>query len=302
MDRPVAQLQAKLGERIRFTELLSRHTTWSIGGPAELMVFPATVDDIVLALEWARAGNIPWAVIGNGSNILAADNGFRGMIIKTGSGLRQWHLDGVTLTAQAGVPLGLLVKRTATAGLSGIEFAAGIPATAGGACVMNAGAWGHSLGERVAMVKVLEPGRGIRVLPRSELEFSYRRSSLGERDLVVLEVVLELEADDPEAVAVRVNEWQRERARRQPLRYASAGSVFVNPPGYAAGWLLEQAGAKGMSCGDAEVSRQHANFIINRGRATARDVEDLIARMQDLVYRRFGILLEVEIRRLGTGG
>lgn len=300
MDGPVAELQARLGDRVRLREPLSRHTTWRIGGPADIMVLPATPDHVVFALEWARAGNVPWAVIGNGSNILAADEGFRGMVIKIGGGLREWRLEGPILTAQAGVPLTLLVRRTAAAGLSGIEFAAGIPATAGGACVMNAGAFGHSMGERVAMVKVLEPGGGSRILSREEVEFSYRHSSLGDGNLVVLEVVFELVPDTPEAVTARVYELQRERSRRQPLRYPSAGSVFINPPGYAAGWLLEQAGAKGMRCGGAEVSRQHANFIINRGGATARDVEELMARMQDLVYRRFGILLEAEIRRLGT--
>ncbi|TDA70480.1 MAG: UDP-N-acetylmuramate dehydrogenase [Clostridia bacterium] len=300
MGEPVTKLQARLGDRVRLQEPLSRHTTWCIGGPADVMVFPATADHVALAWEWARASNLPWVVIGNGSNILVADDGFRGMVIKIGHGLRQWRLEGSALIAQAGVPLPLLVRRTAAAGLSGIEFAAGIPATVGGACVMNAGAFGHSMGERVASVKVLGPGQDIRVLSRHEVEFSYRRSSLGEGNLAVVEVTLELIPEAPAVVTGRVNEWRRERARRQPLRYPSAGSVFINPPGYAAGWLLEQAGAKGMGCGGAQVSRQHANFIINRGGATARDVEELMARMQDMVYRRFGIILEAEIRRLGT--
>ncbi|MBC7324273.1 MAG: UDP-N-acetylmuramate dehydrogenase [Moorella sp. (in: Bacteria)] len=293
------ELQRGLQKRVLVKEPLARHTTWRIGGPADLFVRPATREELEFCLGYARQKGLPPYIMGNGSNLLVRDGGIRGLVIKTAA----WHQvsfceDG--LEASAGALLARVLRGAARAGLGGLEFAAGIPATIGGAVVMNAGTPEGWLGDVVRRVEVIAPDGNLRHLERQEITFAYRSSSLrGEG--VIAAVTLRLAPADPRAIQEKIAtnlEWRR---IRQPLEWPNAGSVFKNPPGYYAGQLIEQVGAKGWQAGRARVSARHANFIINLGGATAADVFLLINRIQEEVARRFGINLELEVEVWGEG-
>lgn len=293
------KLTATLRGQVRRDELLARHTTWKIGGPADILVIPASVTDIRQAITVCREFNIPWHVLGCGSNLLVRDGGVRGLVIKTAGGLDgcRWQEQGVV--AESGVFLPRLAKEAAIRGLTGLEWCAGIPASVGGAVVMNAGVGTVSFADFVQAVDLLDEAGRLAVRQRRDLDFAYRQSSLQREPVLVTAVTLQLEAADPASCLGKIKELLDKRRASQPLEYPTAGSVFKNPPGDFAGRLLEAAGTKGLRSGGAQVSEKHANFIVNLGGARAADVIWLIREMGRRVEEKFQTVLETEIRIIG---
>ncbi|MGB9792175.1 MAG: UDP-N-acetylmuramate dehydrogenase [Thermacetogeniaceae bacterium] len=296
-------LADELGQQIKGKVIalapMRDYTTWAIGGPADLLCIPQTEEDVVAALKFAEAYALPITVIGNGSNLLVRDGGIRGLVIRIAGGLNSVHVEGTRIVAGAGMLLPSLSRIALRAGLSGLEFAADIPASLGGAVVMNAGAFGQCMGNVVVEVEAIGYDGSRRILSGSDLHFDYRTSSLKEQELIVLKAVLELIPEAPLAIAMKMKSNLSYRRRTQPLHMPSAGCVFRNPPGHFAAKLIELAGLKGARIGDAEVSLKHANFIVNRGNASARQVLALIELIRDQVRCRFGIDLVPEIRVVG---
>lgn len=293
------ELSALLPGQVKADEPMALHTTWRIGGPADIFIEPAGLEELARAVTWVHRRGLPVYFIGNGSNLLVRDGGIRGVVVKIGRGL-SWHrVDGTTIVAGAGMGLGALAALAQASGISGFEFSPGIPGTVGGAVVMNAGANGSCMADLVQEVLVMNRAGELERLPASGLQFGYRTSSLLGKSLVVVEVTCRGVKRDPASIAREMKGYLERRRATQPLSYPSAGSVFKNPPRYAAGWLIERAGCKGLREGDAQVSPVHANFIVNLGRATARDVENLIRQVQQRVYQQFGILLNLEVQILG---
>ncbi len=284
---------------ILYLESMRKHTSWRIGGPAEIMVLPAGIDDIKLCIQYARERGIPLTVMGNGSNLLVKEKGIGGIVLKLSRGFDHIEIKGTNIAAEAGALMPVVAKRAAEAGLSGLEFAAGIPASIGGATIMNAGAHGKSMDEIVREVIVLTPKGEITSLSKEEIGFQYRKSNIRDRGLVVLKSDLALIPGDPCEIKAKIETNLAKRRNSQPLEYPSAGSVFANPPGNWAGRLIEQAGCKGMRVGDALVSEKHANFIVNLGEATASDVLQLISRIKQLVLEKFNIELKLEVQVIG---
>lgn len=278
---------------------MSKHTSWHIGGPADLLVKPRNEEDLRRALIYARENDLPVTVIGNGTNLLVADQGIRGMVIKIGPGLADINVDGCMIHAGAGVPLPLLARKAMLAGLAGFEFLAGIPGTVGGALVMNAGANGCAIGERVRRVTAFDYAGNSLTFEAHDLIFAYRRSCLARRNIIVANVVLEGRPDRAEEVKQRMELYLARRRQTQPLEYPNAGSVFKNPPGNSAGRLIELAGCKEMRVGNIQVSQRHANFFVNLGGGTAGDVLEIIRRVQNVVEEKCGIKLVLEVQKLG---
>ncbi|SHI58857.1 UDP-N-acetylmuramate dehydrogenase [Desulfofundulus thermosubterraneus] len=293
------ELNALLPGQVKANEPMARHTTWRIGGPADIFVEPAGVKELARLVTWVHGRDLPLYFIGNGSNLLVKDGGIRGIVVKIGRAFGKVQVQETTLIAGAGAMLGVLAAAAQKSGVGGLEFATGIPGTVGGAVVMNAGANGSSMADLVQEVMVMDLSGELERRNAGELGFGYRTSNLLGSSLVVLEVTCRGVARDPDQIRADMEQYLARRRASQPLSYPSAGSVFKNPPGKTAGWLIEQAGCKGMRQGDAQVSLVHANFIVNLGRATARDVQLLIHRVQQLVYERFGITLTLEVQVLG---
>ncbi|HCC32935.1 MAG TPA: UDP-N-acetylenolpyruvoylglucosamine reductase [Clostridiales bacterium] len=288
--------------RVRVNEPMAAHTSFGIGGPADLLAEPASGEELSAILAFARRGAVPYVTIGLGTNILVRDGGFRGLVIKM-TGFRELTAlcsEGSEgrLRAGAGLPLHAVADYAANLGLAGLEFAGGIPGTLGGAVVMNAGAYGGEMSQVVEdCVVVAGDGASCR-LARPELGFGYRVSAI-RQDQIVVEAVLRLNSASPEAILQRMADYRQRRERSQPLAARSAGSVFRRPHGHYAGALIEGAGLKGRRVGDAEVSSQHAGFIINRGEATAADVLALMESVREAVRGASGVELEPEIRIIG---
>ena len=279
-------------------EPMSRHTTWRIGGPADLLYQPEKWEYCPEVLAAASALQIPVTFLGAGSNVLVADEGIRGLVVHTKK-LKALSWQGPTAVAESGVPLTFLSNLAAEKGLSGLEFAAGIPGTLGGAVIMNAGAYGQSLGEVVKRVKTVARNGEVKTYSQEQMEYSYRSSVLQHKEELVGVVEICLETREPAEVRKRTEEYLELRRHKHPLHLPSAGSVFKNPRGIAAAKLIEEVGAKGWRVGDAEVSRQHANFIVNRGEAKAVDVLKLIEEVGRAVKNRFTIQLDTEVIKLG---
>jgi UDP-N-acetylmuramate dehydrogenase len=276
-------------------EPLRKHTTFQIGGPAALMVLPESRDQVQAALGLC-AGR-PHMVLGRGSNVLFADEGYPGVVIKLDRPFGEPRVEGTTLRAEAGLSLAALAARALEAGLAGLEFASGIPGTLGGAIFMNAGAYGSEIKDVVTEVDVLRDGALVR-LRAEEMEFGYRSSQAQRRGWVVLGARLALAPGDREEIRRATETYNRRRKETQPLELPSAGSVFKRPEGYFAGKLIMDAGLAGARAGGAQVSPKHCGFIVNTGNATAADVRNLIAQVQTVVYEKFGVGLEPEIRIL----
>lgn len=276
---------------------LSSLCTFKIGGPAEIVVRPITREELVLSVAEAIECGVPYIVIGNGSNLLFDDDGFSGAVIVT-NGMRALSFDGNIVTADAGVPMTALALRAQGAELSGLEFAYGIPGCVGGAVTMNAGAYGGQISDVLVSSEYYDPDSGERItLDAKEHDYGYRESIYIERpNLVVLGAVLELTPSSEENVKQKCDENMAARKEKQPLEYPSAGSVFKRPAGHFAAKLIEDAELKGVRVGDAEVSQKHSGFIINRGKATSRDVLELVEIIKTIVYEKFGVRLECEIR------
>ncbi len=283
---------------VREGELLRRHVSFRIGGPADILALPRTLGELRQLVSWLFAQRLPFVVLGQGSNVLIADAGIRGIVVKIGKGLDRVMIAGERVTAEAGVGLPHLARRVVEPGLSGLEFAAGIPASVGGAVVMNAGAHGCAMADVVRSVRVLTPG-GERELEGDALGYAYRTSVLQAGNAVVLEVTLQLRRGDPHAIRARTEQWLLERSQTQPIGPPSSGCIFRNPSGDHAGRLIDLAGAKGVTVGGAQVSDLHANYVLNAGEATAADVLALMDKVSGLVVEKCGVRLEPEIKLLG---
>ena len=284
--------------RMAHDEPMGRHTSFRIGGPARRLAFPASGEQLVLLLaEAERLGARP-LVIGNGTNLLCPDAGLDRLVIDTSAALNRVESAGPdTVTAEAGASLARAADFACRQGLTGLEFAHGIPGTVGGAVCMNAGAYGGEMRQVVQAVTVLFPEEGIRTLSGGDLAFGYRRSFLTDRpDAVVLRAVFRLAPGDPDEIRQQMRELMERRRASQPLDLPSAGSTFKRPEGYFAGTLIDQCGLKGLTVGGAQVSEKHAGFIVNRGGATSADVRELIRQVQARVLDATGVRLEPEVR------
>jgi UDP-N-acetylmuramate dehydrogenase len=280
-------------------EPMSGHTSFRIGGPARLFAAPTDVETLCRLLAFCSAETIPWFVLGAGTNLLVSDRGYDGLVIHLRKGWGAVRIAENAVEVGAGHPLPGLARKMAQAGLSGLEFAAGIPGSVGGAVAMNAGAFSGGMSQVVTHAECLTAGGKPVVLESVELRFSYRDSHILHERLVVTRVHFTLTPREPAEILCRMEEFWAQRKARQPLSAWSAGSVFRNPPGDAAGRLIEAAGCKGMRVGGALVSLKHANFIVNTGTASAADVVALIRTVQHRVHERFGVRLEPEITFLG---
>jgi UDP-N-acetylmuramate dehydrogenase len=283
---------------VRERELLRKHVSFRIGGPADVLVVPRTVEELRAVAKWLFVEHISFVILGQGSNVVIADGGIRGVVLKIGKGVDRVTMDGERVLAQAGAGVPHLARDAAMHGLSGLEFAAGIPASVGGAAVMNAGAHGHTMAEIVASVRVVTP-EGDQELVPSQLGYAYRSSVLQRRAGVVTEVALHLRKADAAAVRRQTEEWLAHRSATQPIGPPSSGCVFRNPAGDHAGRLIDLAGAKGLQVGGARVSEVHANYIVNTGDATAAEVLAVMRKVEALVAEKFGIRLDPEVKLLG---
>lgn len=279
-------------------EPMSRHTTLKLGGPADFLVFPRSEAEIAALFNEAGAYNLPVTVIGHGSNLLVLDGGIRGLVISVSKNMREIRRDGNRIIAQAGAMLGMLAAEAAEAGLSGLEFAGGIPGTVGGAVTMNAGAFDGEMSQVIVRVKGLYPNGTPISFSREDMAFGYRRSAVTEKNFIVTEAEMALTPGDPDAIRAKMAELNAKRAEKQPLDQPSAGSTFKRPEGYYAGALIDQCGLKGYSIGGARVSMKHAGFLTNTG-TSSRDYLDLIRKVQQIVEERVGVRLEPEIRIIG---
>ena len=279
-------------------EPMSRHTTFKVGGPADVLFLPESEAQLMQAMTAAREAGVPCIVIGNGSNLVVRDGGIRGLVIALGEGMADIVRSGNTLAAWAGASLARVAACAQAGGLSGLEFASGIPGTLGGGCAMNAGAYGGQLSDVLIDARVLLDG-AVKTLTVDDMQMGYRTSLPLRRGGIVISARFALTPDDPEAIAARMRDLNARRRDKQPLNYPSAGSTFKRPEGHFAGALIEQAGLKGRSVGGAQVSEKHAGFIVNTGGATATDILTLIGVVQDAVEARSGIRLETEVRILG---
>lgn len=287
-----------LSHQVLQNEPMSRHTTFRVGGPADVMFFPDSSEQVASALALAKEENIPSIVIGNGSNLLVRDGGIRGLVIVLGEGMAAIARNGHVITAWAGASLARVASYAQAGGLSGLEFASGIPGTLGGGCAMNAGAYGGQISDVLLDAEVLLDGRN-QTLTCEQMQMGYRTSLPLSRGGVVCSARFQLTPDDPNVISERMRELNARRREKQPLNLPSAGSTFKRPEGHFAGALIEQAGLKGCSVGGAQVSSKHAGFIVNTGGATAADILELMGLVQQKVLDRFGIMLEPEVRVIG---
>ena len=283
--------------QVRSDEPMSRHTTFRIGGPARRMAFPETESELAALLDLAEREGYPYTVMGNGSNLLAPDKGLDCLVINT-SRVDTVTVVGTVVHALAGATLARVANAAQRAGLTGLEFAHGIPGTLGGGVFMNAGAYGGELCQVVQTVRAWFPGEGIVTLGNKECRFGYRRSVFSEKPGVVLFAELALTAGDAAAIRAKMEELAARRRQSQPLEFPSAGSTFKRPEGYYAGTLIDQCGLKGTQVGGAQVSPKHAGFIVNTGGATCADVLELMAKVQTAVREKTGVALEPEVRIL----
>lgn len=277
-------------------EPMSRHTTFRTGGPARRMARPAAAEQLTAVLAMAEAEAWPVLVVGNGSNLLAADSGLDFLVIQTGLLDTVEQTDETSLRAACGLSLAKLSSFAQKQSLSGLEFAHGIPGSLGGAVCMNAGAYGGEMCQIVSAVTAWFPGCGVKRLTREELDFSYRHSVFSKHMGVVIDAELSLKKGDSIEIKSKMEEYDGRRRDKQPLEYPSAGSVFKRPPGHFAGALIDQCGLRGFRIGGAQVSEKHAGFIINIGGATSEDVRQLIAHVQRTVLEKTGVKLETEIK------
>lgn len=306
------ELIAILGsDNVLTEEPMKKHTTFRIGGNADYFVTPVNAEQIQSVVAYLKKEKIPFYVVGNGSNLLVSDEGFRGVVIQLYDKLRAFEilsekesetygLEGkVCVRAQAGIMLGRLGNELAARSLAGFEFATGIPGTLGGAVRMNAGAYGGEMKDVLVNATVIDTEGNLVTMNREELKLGYRTSIIDRNQYIVVEAVLALEKGNQDEINDKIKDLAGRRRDKQPLEYPSAGSTFKRPEGYFAGKLISDAGLKGFSVGGAQVSEKHAGFVINTGDATAKDVIDLTDAVRDKVQKEYGVTLELEVRKLG---
>ena len=286
------------GSGIFMEEPMKKHTTFRVGGPADVLVQP---DETALAaiLALCRQYYVPYSFIGNGSNLLVGDKGIRGVVIEMTDPMGNIEVHGTRITAQAGAMLSKIANTAASNGLGGMEFAAGIPGSVGGAVVMNAGAYGGEMKDIIEKVYVLDENGAQLELDRDALDLGYRHSCIPEKKYIVTKVVLELVPRNEAEIRSEMKELNEKRAEKQPLQYPSAGSTFKRPEGYFAGKLIMDAGLRGYQVGGAQVSEKHCGFVINKGDATAADICQLMQDVSDKVQAQFGVVLEPEVKMIG---
>ena len=291
-------LHERLKGRVRTDEPMEHHTSFRIGGPADLFVEPAGLDDLIVALEILKGHQVPVMIVGAGTNMLVRDGGIRGAVISLREMKRMERRSSSTVYADCGALLSGLVMKSVSWELSGLEFAVGIPGSVGGAVIMNAGAHTSSISNVTRRVEMVFPDGSVNIIDAHDLSFSYRRCDVNE-GRIVTGVEFSLRAEESGVVKERIKKHLEWRKENQPLKYPSAGSVFKNPKDVSAGRLIDDLGLKSMAVGGAQVSETHANFIVNTGGAAARDVLELIDRISERVNDRYGINLELEIRIVG---
>ena len=286
-------------DSILIDEPMSRHTTFRVGGPADFFVTPKAKEEVRDVIRICKEAGMPYYIIGNGSNLLVSDAGYRGVIVQICKEMNEVKVEGDLVKAQAGALLSGIAAKALGAELSGFEFASGIPGTIGGACVMNAGAYGGEMKDVLESVTALTGEGKIIELGRNELELGYRTSVIAKKGYIVLGAVLKLERGDGEKIKTYMDELKEKRVTKQPLEYPSAGSTCKRPEGYFAGKLIEDAGLRGFQVGGAQVSEKHCGFVINRDHATAADIMELMRQVQIRVKENSGVDLEPEVKRLG---
>ena len=279
-------------------ESLKKHTTYGIGGPADLMIFPKSKQDLIKVIEIINKNKIQLTILGSGSNVLVSDNGIRGAVISLKNSLKQIEVDDNILYAECGTMLGKIVKHAVKNNLIGLENLNGVPGTLGGALIMNAGAWGGEISENLIHVEVINSKSEIQKIQKKDLNFSYRQSSFNKDD-ILLSAKFNLKKADKDIIKENFIEAQSGRKKSQPLNKRSAGSLFKNPKNNSAGKLLDDAGLKGFSIGGAKISEKHANFFINDGDASSRDMLMLIKKAHKEVKDKFNVNLSLEVKLLG---
>ncbi len=289
-----------LGEDRVFTdEPMKQHTTFKIGGPADYFLVPESGEEVGEIIKICKQTDIPYFILGNGSNLLVGDGGYRGAVIQIYRNMSAVTTEGTTITAQAGALLSSVAAAAKNASLTGFEFAGGIPGTVGGAAVMNAGAYGGEMKDVLVEVTVMDADGNIFTIPAEKLELGYRTSIIKKAGYIVLEAKIRLKEGDQEAIRERMKELTIQRTTKQPLEFPSAGSTFKRPEGYFAGKLVMDSGLRGYQVGGARVSEKHCGFVINAGGATAKDVRTLMENVRDIVYEKYGVTLEPEVKFLG---
>lgn len=285
--------------RIKTDEPMKQHTTFRTGGPADYFVMPETKEELQETVSLLKRTREPYYIVGNGSNLLISDRGYRGTVIQIYKEMSKITVNGNVIRAQAGALLSRIAGKALESGLTGFEFAAGIPGTLGGACVMNAGAYGGEMKDVLSEVLVLTPEGEFVTLSSEELKFGYRTSVIAKKGYIVLEASVILSKGAEKEIRERMEELRKKRVSKQPLEYPSAGSTFKRPEGYFAGKLIEDAGLRGFRVGGAQVSEKHCGFVINRGDATSAEILELMRQVSAHVEKKFGVALEPEVKRLG---
>ena len=286
-------------DRVLVDEPMKRHTTFRIGGPADFFLLPSTVDEVRGILEICREEELPYFILGNGSNLLVSDKGYRGVIIQLYRNFSNISVEGNEICASSGALLSQIAAAARNASLTGFEFAGGIPGTLGGAVFMNAGAYGGELKDVLKEAVVMTEQGEILTLPVEKLEMGYRTSRIKKAGYLVLEARLVLEQGDMDKIRDITKDLTEKRVSKQPLEYPSAGSTFKRPEGYFAGKLIMDAGLRGYQVGGAQVSEKHCGFVINKGDATAADICQLMRDVSDKVQAQFGVVLEPEVKMIG---
>lgn len=294
------KLKEKIEEsRILRDEPMKKHTTFRVGGNADYFVMPRSIEEIRQIILLCKTEGMPYYVLGNGSNLLVSDTGYRGVILQIYKEMSDIIIEENHVKVQAGALLSKVGNAVLEAGLTGFEFAAGIPGTVGGAVMMNAGAYGGEMKDIITKAKVLSKEDEVLVLDKEGLELGYRTSVVAKEGYIVLEAEFSLEAGEKDAIRSRMNELREQRTSKQPLEYPSAGSTFKRPEGYFAGKLIQDAGLRGFQVGGAQVSEKHCGFVINKENATASDILELMRQVTAIVKEKFGVELEPEVKRLG---
>ncbi len=291
----------KLGEQVEIlvAEPMKNHTTFRIGGPADALALPKTPEEVAEVVRFCHEHAQSYYVLGNGSNLLVSDEGYRGLVLQLYRNFNDIQVNGETITVQSGAMLAAVARTAYQTGLTGLEFASGIPGTIGGAVVMNAGAYGGEMKNVLKEVTVLTKEGEVLVIPAKALELGYRTSVIPKNGWIVLGAVLQLKKGDQEHILARMEELKEQRITKQPLDLPSAGSTFKRPEGYFAGKLIMDAGLRGFTVGGAQVSEKHCGFVVNRGNATAADVWELICEVKRRVKEMTGVELEPEVKLLG---
>ena len=300
MDVKIDKLKQIIPEKyILSNEPMKKHTTFRIGGPADIFAAPESIEEIEAVCRFAKEEGIPLFVLGNGSNLLVADDGMDGIVLQIYKNYSGIEVNGNELTVKAGTLLSSTSKAALNEELTGFEFAGGIPGTFGGAVVMNAGAYGGEMVQVLKEVKVLTKDGEIKTLKAEELELGYRTSNVLKNEYVVLEGVIALEKGNKEEIKAKMDEYALARKTKQPLEYPSAGSTFKRPEGYFAGKLIQDAGLRGFQVGGAQVSEKHCGFVINRDHATSADICNLMDQVSEIIFEKFGVRLEAEVKKIG---